>query len=180
MTATNVAPNGAPNRMASSPAKHAIKVPRPVSPVVHVFTALLAFLAGWINACGMGLFAKTVGNVTGLVTKLGVDLATGTSEVFLVLQFFSFLSGSIVSGMLISSRRAGIGTELYGIVLMLVSGLIFAGWATSLSSYSGSRGVAPCILAGAMGLQNGMLTKHACVHLADRTTTCPCSRDAPR
>ena len=157
----------------AAPAKHAIKSPRPVSPVVHVFTALLAFLAGWINACGVGLFAKTIGNVTGLVSNLGVDLAMGTSELFLVLQFVSFLFGSIVSGMLISSRRAGIGTELYGIVLMIVSGLIFAGWYTSLSSYSGHRDVAPCILAGAMGLQNGMLTKHAYVHLADRTTTRP-------
>ena len=138
------------------------------SPIVHIATAILAFFAGYINACGLGLFAKTIGNVTGLVTNLGVDLVTGTSELFLVLQFCCFLLGSTLSGILISSRRAGIGTELYGIVLMLVSGLIFAGWATAIPGYTGHDSMAPCILAGAMGLQNGMLTKHA--HAVVRTT----------
>ena len=141
----------------------AAKADKAVSPLVHVATAMLSFLAGFINACGLALFAKTLGNVTGLTTRLGVDLAGGTSELPIVLQFFCFLLGSTMSGVLISSRRAGIGTELYGIVLMLVSGLIFAGWATA-----DDAGVAPCILAGAMGLQNGMLTKHA--HAVVRTT----------
>lgn len=83
-----------------------------VSPLVHVATALLAFMAGFVNAIGLGLFSKTIGNVTGLVTKLGADLADGTTEGFLVAQFCSFLLGSVLCGVLISSRRAGVGTEL--------------------------------------------------------------------
>merc|ERR1719473_2626672 len=67
--------------------------------------------------------------------------------------------------MIISSRKIGMGTELYGLVLMLVSGLIFAGWATSASPIPG---VPHCLLAAAMALQNGMLTKHA--HAVVRTT----------
>ena len=47
---------------------------------------------------------------------------------------------------------------------MLVSALMLAGWAASTRD----DGVAPCILAAAMGLQNGMLTKHA--HAVVRTT----------
>ena len=59
-----------------------------------------------------------------------------------------------------SSRRAGIGTELYGIVLMLVSGLIFAGWASSTPEYVGDDGLAPCILAGDFNFQPGSSPYH--------------------
>ena len=83
-----------------------------VSPLVHVATALLAFMAGFVNVIGLGLFSKTIGNVTGLVTKLGADLADGMTEGFLVAQFCSFLLGSVLCGVLISGRRAGVGTEL--------------------------------------------------------------------
>ena len=69
-------------------------------------------MAGFVNVIGLGLFSKTIGNVTGLVTKLGADLADGMTEGFLVAQFCSFLLGSILCGILISSRRAGVGTEL--------------------------------------------------------------------
>ena len=113
-----------------------------VSPLVHVATALLAFMAGFVNVIGLGLFSKTIGNVTGLVTKLGADLADSVTEGFLVAQFCSFLLGSVLCGILISSRRAGVGTELYGLVLMLVSALMLAGWATSARE----DGLAPCIL----------------------------------
>ena len=99
------------------------------------------------------------------MTKIAVDVADNTSELAVVLRFFSFFLGSLLSGILISSRKIGMGTELYGIVLMLVSALIFAGWLTATSS---PAGVAPCLLALSMGLQNGMLTKHA--HAVVRTT----------
>ena len=129
---------------------------RTVSPIVHAATAVLAFFAGFINAVGVGCLAKTIGNVTGLVTNLAVGAVDRANRTILALQFFSFGLGSVLSGVLISSRKVGIGTELYGIVLLLVSALIFAGWANALSP-----DVLPSLLAIAMGLQNGMLTKHA-------------------
>ena len=136
-----------------------------VNPVIHVATAVLALLAGCVNAIGIGLFSTTIGNVTGLVTKLAVDVVDHVSELAIVMQFVSFFLGSLLSGMLISSRKVGMGTELYGCVLMLVSALIAAAWATTGGP---SAGVAQCVLAAAMALQNGMLTKHA--HAVVRTT----------
>merc|ERR1719265_2168184 len=136
-----------------------------ISPIVHVCTALLALLAGCVNAIGVGLFATTIGNVTGLVTNLAIDVVDNVSEVAVVMQFVSFFLGSLLSGILISIRKVGIGTELYGIVLMLVSALIFAGWANAASP---TAGLPQCLLAAAMALQNGMLTKHA--HAVVRTT----------
>jgi uncharacterized membrane protein YoaK (UPF0700 family) len=132
------------------------------SPVVHVSTAILAFLAGFINAIGFVVAAKTIGNVTGLTTKIATDLASGSVahgsfEYLLVAQFISFAMGSVLSGVLISSRKLGMGTELYGIVLMLVSLLIFSSWSQAKTSTDAMV----CLLASAMGLQNGMLTKHA-------------------
>ena len=58
---------------------------------MHVATALLAFLAGCINAIGVGLFASTIGNVTGLVTALAIDLATkgGWGHGTLVNKYFT-------------------------------------------------------------------------------------------
>ena len=155
-------------RQVSSAAGRQVAVLTPkitVNPVVHVATAVLALLAGCVNAIGIGLFATTIGNVTGLVTKLAVDVVDNVTEAAIVMQYVSFFLGSLLSGMLISSRKVGMGTELYGIVLLLVSGLLFAGWATAASP---TRGVAQCLLAAAMALQNGMLTKHA--HAVVRTT----------
>ena len=136
-----------------------------VNPIVHLATALLAALAGCVNAIGIGMFATTIGNVTGLVTKLAVDVIDSVSEFAVVMQFVSFFLGSVLSGMLISSRKVGMGTELYGIVLLLVSALLFAGWATAAWA---APGIAQCLLAASMALQNGMLTKHA--HAVVRTT----------
>ena len=136
-----------------------------VNPIVHVATALLAMLAGCVNAIGIGLFSTTIGNVTGLVTKLAVETVDTGLELVIVMQFLSFFLGSLLSGVLISSRKVGMGTELYGVVLMLVSALIFAGWASAAWP---APGVAQCLLAAAMALQNGMLTKHA--HAVVRTT----------
>ena len=127
------------------------------SPIVHISTAFLAFYAGFINAVGVGLVAKTIGNVTGLTTKIAADLVDGKTEYLLIVQFCSFAFGSILCGVLISSRRVGIGTELYGIVLMLVSVLVFAAW----FEVGRNTDATLCLLASAMGLQNGMLTKHA-------------------
>ena len=136
-----------------------------VNPVVHLATSMLAFLAGCVNAIGVAMFAVSIGNVTGLVTNIAIDLIDDDPIAAVVpLQYFSFLLGSVVSGVLISSRKVGWGTELYGIVLMLVSALIFVGWRTATTS----ENVAICVLALSMGLQNGMLTKHA--HAVVRTT----------
>ena len=134
-----------------------LRIPSKASPIVHISTAFLAFYAGFINAVGVGLVAKTIGNVTGLTTKIAADLVDGKTEYLLIVQFCSFAFGSILCGVLISSRRVGIGTELYGIVLMLVSVLVFAAW----FEVGRNTDATLCLLASAMGLQNGMLTKHA-------------------
>ena len=162
-------PAAAPPQMHRTPSYSRLPAIK-VSPIVHIGTATLAFYAGFINAVGLALAGKTIGNITGLTTKIAVDLAESTVETkiavdlaestvehLFVVQLSCFAMGSVLSGVLISSRRVGIGTELYGIVLMLVSSLIFGSW------FEADKNIDEmvCFLASAMGLQNGMLTKHA-------------------
>ena len=149
-------PAAAPPQMHRTPSYSRLPAIK-VSPIVHIGTATLAFYAGFINAVGLALAGKTIGNITGLTTKIAVDLAESTVEHLFVVQLSCFAMGSVLSGVLISSRRVGIGTELYGIVLMLVSSLIFGSWFEADKNID----VMVCFLASAMGLQNGMLTKHA-------------------
>jgi uncharacterized membrane protein YoaK (UPF0700 family) len=149
-------PAAAPPKMHRTPSYSRLPAVK-VSPIVHIGTATLAFYAGFINAVGLALAGKTIGNITGLTTKIAVDLAESTVEYLFVVQLSCFAMGSVLSGVLISSRRVGIGTELYGIVLMLVSSLIFGSWFEADKNIDAMV----CFLASAMGLQNGMLTKHA-------------------
>ena len=73
------------------------------------------------------------------------------------------VSGLLFVGCVASLRRP---TDLPSPGVLCVGGL--GRWAAASPSYKGNVGVAPCLLAGAMGLQNGMLTKHA--HSVVRTT----------
>jgi len=150
-------------------------------PVILWVTGLLTFFAGLINVVGYSLWEKSIGNVTGEVTKISLDLANVSGEfVELVAQFWAFVFGSLLCGLLVTARKAP--KDLYSlpdrpvrrasIVLIIVAIFLFIGWAGTKNGGwkddDNSVKFAPAFLAMAMGMQNGMTSKHA--HAVIRTT----------
>ena len=118
------------SRQVSSAAGRQVAVLTPkitVNPVVHVATAVCP-LGGVCQCRWHWTIRHHVRGACGLVTKLAVDVVDNVTEAAIVMQYVSFFLGSLLSGMLISSLQGvGMGTELYGIVLLLVSGLLLLG-----------------------------------------------------
>jgi hypothetical protein len=134
-----------------------------------------------INVVGYSLWEKSIGNVTGLVTKISYDLANMSGEFGeLFTQFWAFVFGSLLSGLLVTARKAP--KDFYrmsdrpvrraSIVLIIVAIFLFIGWAGTKhggwKDEDNSVKFAPAFLAMAMGMQNGMTSKHA--HAVIRTT----------
>ena len=117
----------------------------------------LAALAGYVNVLALGVFAVPVSHMTGAVSRLGIDVATGNREdlwilVFIVLCFFlgAALSGAVIGGdQLIPGRRYG--------VTLVGEALALAG-AAELLGNGGRGGV--LLAALACGIQNGMASSY--------------------
>jgi uncharacterized membrane protein YoaK (UPF0700 family) len=150
-------------------------------PVILWVTGLLTFFAGLINTVGVALWQKNIGNLTGVVTKISLDLANMSGEYGeLFTQFWAFVFGSLLSGLLVTARKAP--KDFYrmsdrpvrraSIVLIIVAIFLFIGWAGTKhggwKDDDNSVKFAPAFLAMAMGMQNGMTSKHA--HAVIRTT----------
>ena len=150
-------------------------------PVILWVTGLLTFMAGLINVVGYSLWEKSIGNVSGEVTKISLDLANVSGEfVELFWQFWAFVFGSFLAGILVTGRKApkklnslsDRPVRRASIVLIMVGIFLFIGWAATKAGgwkdVDNSVKFAPAMLAIAMGMQNGMTSKHA--HAVVRTT----------
>jgi len=150
-------------------------------PVILWVTGLLTFFAGLINVVGIALWQKSIGNVTGVVAKISLDLANVSGEFGeLFAQFWAFVFGSLLSGLLVTARKAP--KDFYrmsdrpvrraSIVLIIVAIFLFIGWAGTKhggwKDDDNSVKFAPAFLSMALGMQNGMTSKHA--HAVIRTT----------
>lgn len=113
----------------------------------------LAALAGYVNVIALGVFAVPVSHMSGAVSRLGVDLATGNgSDLGLVLLIpLGFLTGAAISGAIIGEPTLQPGRR-YG-AAMIVEAIALA--VASVLLTSGSRGGIP-VVALACGTQNGM------------------------
>ena len=150
-------------------------------PVILWVTGLLTFFAGLINTVGVALWQKNIGNLTGVVTKISLDLANMSGEYGeLFTQFWAFVFGSLLSGLLVTARKAPKDffrmsdrpVRRASIVLIIAAIFLFIGWAGTKhggwKDDDNSVKFAPAFLAMAMGMQNGMTSKHA--HAVIRTT----------
>ena len=150
-------------------------------PVILWVTGLLTFFAGLINVVGIALWQKSIGNVTGVVAKFSLDLANMSGEFGeLFAQFWAFVFGSLLSGLLVTGRKApkkfnsvsDRPVRRASIVLIMVGIFLFIGWAaTKAGGWKDDDNTikfAPAMLAIAMGMQNAMTSKHA--HAVIRTT----------
>lgn len=122
--------------------------------------ATLAFTAGYVNAVGfVGSQQHGLTHVTGQVTKVGIQLASGGwADAWRAgnLIWWFFL-GAVLSGMLIRNVELSRTRRRYGVVMLLEAGLLaIAGWRLSLGDPNGDD-----ILAMAAGLQNAMATSYS-------------------
>ncbi|MGY3572677.1 YoaK family protein [Vibrio paucivorans] len=116
---------------------------------------LLAILAGIVNAVGLlGFQHQAVSHVSGTITLLGTQLSEFDSQSFhLLLVLLSFLSGAILSGVLIENTALKMGRR-YGVALCVEGGLLLtACYLLNLNSLYGQY-----FASAACGLQNAMIT----------------------
>ncbi|KOO27890.1 pf06912 family protein [Chrysochromulina tobinii] len=112
---------------------------------------------------------------------ISLDLANVSGEfVELFWQFWAFVFGSFLAGILVTGRKApkklnslsDRPVRRASIVLIMVGIFLFIGWAATKAGgwkdVDNSVKFAPAMLAIAMGMQNGMTSKHA--HAVIRTT----------
>jgi len=122
-------------------------------------TAVLAFIAGQVNAVGyLGFRHESISNMTGNTSLLGVALGQGeTGEaVHWALAIAAFVLGTMLSGMIVQQSTLQLGRR-YGVALVLESALLFA--AVPLLDASSSAGL--YLASVGMGLQNGMVSAYS-------------------
>jgi len=122
-------------------------------------TAVLAFIAGQVNAVGyLGFRHESISNMTGNTSLLGIALGRGDGgeAVHWALTIAAFVLGAMLSGMIVQQSTLRLGRR-YGVALLLESLLLFA--AVPLLDASSSLGL--YLASAAVGLQNGMVSAYS-------------------
>ena len=122
-------------------------------------TAVLAFIAGQVNAVGyLGFRHESISNMTGNTSLLGVALGQGETGEALhwALAIAAFVLGTMLSGMIVQQSTLQLGRR-YGVALVLESALLFA--AVPLLDAANSAGL--YLASVGMGLQNGMVSAYS-------------------
>lgn len=126
-------------------------------PWVAAGGAALAAVAGFVNACLLSAFQVPVSHMTGAVSRLGRDVATGdATDLLTVLGIVAgFAVGAVLSGAILGDAMLRPGRR-YGVVLLL-EGAVLAAAAALLGGHT-TAGVALAALA--CGLQNAMASSY--------------------
>ncbi|MEW9570207.1 YoaK family protein [Rhodanobacter sp. Si-c] len=122
-------------------------------------TAVLAFIAGQVNAVGYLSFRhESISNMTGNTSLLGIALGQGDAgeAVHWALAIAAFVLGTMLSGMIVQQSTLKLGRR-YGVALVLESLLLLA--AVPLLDASRSAGL--YLASVGMGLQNGMVSAYS-------------------
>ena len=117
----------------------------------------LSILAGYVNVVVLGVVSVPVSHMSGAVSPLGIDQATGnTQDLSLILMIIGgFLAGAVLSGAIIGGHQIEPGRR-YGIALMAEAAAL--GGAAALLA-SGDRAGVP-LAALALGIQNAMASSY--------------------
>lgn len=131
----------------------------------HILTCLLILCAGLINAVGFMIYARSMGNVTGLSTSIMNKSFTGEDNKLLGIQIAQLVAygfGGVLSGALINNRTTiRFGVHLYGVVLLFCSVCTFLGWLLIRHDRDSEHGGwGQMLLVLSLGAQNGMFSKH--------------------
>jgi uncharacterized membrane protein YoaK (UPF0700 family) len=122
-------------------------------------TGILAFIAGFINVVGLlGFEHQTITHLTGNTTRLAQALAAGDRRGMILFASLigSFVAGAVASGFLIQDSTLLLGRR-YGVALLVESLLLFV--SIPLLERKSLGGM--CAAAGAIGLQNAMVTAYS-------------------
>lgn len=117
-----------------------------------LWMCILTCLAGAINAISiLGYDGTTVSHLTGLVSKVAINLSNGSFQgVWDVLRvILLFFVGAIISG-IITGERAFYLHKRYGIIILTIGVLVIAAYFLEVK-------YAVLLFAFTMGLQNGMV-----------------------
>ncbi len=124
-----------------------------------VFTGavMLSSIAGFVNVSLLEFFTVPVSHMSGAISRISMDIGTGNmSDLNVILSIVAgFLSGAILSGMIIGGRqlkpgrRYGVVIIMEGLILMLSTILLVSGnfWGVALTAL-------------ACGLQNAMASSY--------------------
>lgn len=122
-------------------------------------TAILAFIAGQVNAAGyLGFRHESISNMTGNTSLLGIAVGHGNvvEELHWLLAIAAFVFGNLLSGVIVQQSTLQLGRR-YGVALVLESLVLFAAVPLMEASH-----VAGLYLASVgMGLQNGMVSAYS-------------------
>ncbi len=121
--------------------------------------AVLAFIAGMINAVGLlGFQHQAVSHLTGTTSMVGLAIANFNAAQFLhfTAVLLSFLLGAVLSGFIVQDNTLKLGRR-YGAALLLESALLFL--AVPLLNHTNGWG--DCLASCACGLQNAMASTYS-------------------
>lgn len=127
-------------------------------PVVLTGASLLALQAGYVNAILLTTLALPVSHMSGVVSRLSVDLARGNAVDLGVVAgvVLGFLAGAALSGLLVGATNVRLGRR-YGVVLVAEGAVL--GLATALLAHGSAWGAV--LAASACGMQNGMASNYS-------------------
>jgi uncharacterized membrane protein YoaK (UPF0700 family) len=136
-----------------------------IDPVIISGGIILTFIAGFINTISLNHFHVPISHMSGVVTKLSIDLASGDLNDFtnLILILTGFFSGSIISGFVIGARNIKPSRE-YVFILGLESVLLFG----SFFLFQMQSNIGLVMVSLSCGLQNSMASNY--LGLIIRTT----------
>jgi uncharacterized membrane protein YoaK (UPF0700 family) len=132
---------------------------KPIPPWIPVGGFVLTSAAGCINAVGfLGMHHQAISHMSGTVTVLSNDLATGKHgpALYAIVVVAAFFCGSVLSALIIRQSALELGRR-YGVALVIESVLlVVASRMLSNGDYMGD-----CLAAMACGLQNAMATHYS-------------------
>lgn len=136
-----------------------------VEPLFLAGGTLLTFIAGFINSTSLMYFHVPVSHMTGVVTKISIDVATlQIDELFSLLYIFAgFISGAIVSGYVIGAADFKPRKAYGGILALEALCLVLA-----LTLFQNKFNLGLLFVSFACGLQNAMASTY--LGLIVRTT----------
>jgi|GEM_PF-402356 len=123
----------------------------------------LPAIAGAVNAAGFMVVGAYLSHVTGNLARIGDEVAVGRFEVALgySVVISAFFGGAVLATLQIEVSKR-LNKPRY-IAAMLTEGLLLAGFsvlsALTPASWHQSNLLLMCMLSGAMGLQNAMVTR---------------------
>ncbi|MEJ2060705.1 MAG: YoaK family protein [Gammaproteobacteria bacterium] len=128
------------------------------TPLLFLVAALLAGLAGYVNAVMLSYAGMPVSHMSGPATELGIDLGRFNPQNFLLLAgiMVGFMLGAMFSGLMVASTVLRPGRR-YGVAL-LIEGLLLS--VAAVFAVSAHPHLALVAAAMACGLQNALAASY--------------------